>query len=325
MKLNFDLVFRTLGADKGETIFRYDDTNPETEAPIYVKSQAENVSWMGWKPVRVTHSSDYFDELYEFAIELIKKGKAYVCHQTRQEMEISREISRARDGRNPNSPWRDTPVEENLRKFEDMKNGKYEEGAATLRLKIDMTSSNPTLWDPVAYRIKYTPHQNTGDKWCIYPAYDYTHCICDSLEHIDYSLCTLEFEVRRDLYYWILEQLNLWRPHVWEFSRLNITYVQLSKRKILKLVGENKVRGWDDPRIPTINGMRRRGFTAKAINDFCAEIGVTRNENLVDFRMLEYHTRQDLDQIAKRDFLVTYPLEVEMVNVPDDYFIEVRI
>ncbi|RYG50510.1 hypothetical protein EON67_05140 [archaeon] len=215
---------------------RYDDTNPEAENEVYIRSQADNVAWMGWKPVRVTHSSDYFDELYELAIKLIKKGKAYVCHQTKEQMEASREIARARDGRSPNSPWRDRPVEESLREFEVMKSGGYETGKATLRLKIDMTSVNPTLWDPVAYRIKYVPHPMTGSKWCIYPSYDYSHCIIDSLEHIDYSLCTLEFEVRRDLYYWVLEQLDLYRPYVWEFARLNITHYMLSKRKILKIV-----------------------------------------------------------------------------------------
>jgi glutaminyl-tRNA synthetase len=293
MSLNFEMAFTYLGADKGETTFRYDDTNPDAESKEYIDNQAENVAWMGWRPVRVTHSSDYFDHLFAFAVRLITMGKAYVCHQTKEEMEASREIARARDGvRSPDSPWRNRPVEESLREFDAMRAGKYEEGKATLRLKIDMTSPNPTLWDPVAYRIKYTPHPHVGDKWCIYPSYDYSHSLIDSLEHIDYSLCTLEFEVRRDLYYWTLEQLNIWRPHVWEFARLNITHVQLSKRKILKLVTDKAVRGWDDPRIPTINGLRRRGYTPEAINNFCRDIGVTRHDNTVEHQKLEYHVRE---------------------------------
>ncbi len=293
MNLNFEGAFRLLGLEqgRGETIFRYDDTNPDAESLEYIENQAENVAWMGWRPVRVTHSSNYFDQLFEFALRLIREGKAYVCWQTKEDIEASREIARAKDGRSPNSPWRDRPVEESLREFEAMRAGRYEEGKVSLRLKIDMTSPNPTLWDPVAYRIKYTPHPHTGTAWCIYPSYDYSHCIIDSLEHIDYSLCTLEFEVRRDLYYWVLEQLDIWRPHVWEFARLNITHVQLSKRKILKLVMGGKVRGWDDPRIPTINGLRRRGYTAEALNAFCKDIGVSRSDNVIEHTKLEYHIR----------------------------------
>jgi glutaminyl-tRNA synthetase len=239
MNLNFEGAFLALGKKpgvEGVTIFRYDDTNPEKENDIYIRSQADNVAWLGWKPVRTTHSSDYFPQLYDFAVQLIKKDKAFVCHQSKEEIENSREIARARDGRDPNSRWRNRPIAESLKEFEAMRYGMYEEGKATLRLKIDMTHSNPTMWDPIAYRIKYTPHPVSGDGWCIYPAYDYSHCIIDSLEHIDYSLCTLEFEVRRDIYYWVLEQLDLYRPFVWEFSRLNVTHYMLSKRKILKLV-----------------------------------------------------------------------------------------
>lgn len=324
MNLNFDMAFKYLGVDKGETIFRYDDTNPDAESQEYIDNQAENVAWMGWKPVKVTHSADYFHELYAFALQLIKKGSAYVCHQTKEQMEVSRKIAEARDGRDPHSPWRNRPVEESLREFQAMRDGFYEEGTATLRLKIDMTSLNPTLWDPVAYRIKYTPHPHTGKEWCIYPSYDYSHCLIDSLENIDYSLCTLEFEIRRDLYYWVLEQLNLWRPHVWEFSRLNITYVQLSKRKILKLVNDGTVRGWDDPRIPTINGLRRRGYTSQSINAFCRDIGVTRNDNTIDYRKLEYHVRLHLDEIAKRNFIVLKPLKITLTNVPTDYCVTIN-
>lgn len=318
MNLNFEGAFLALGKEPGkdgETIFRYDDTNPEKENDVYIRSQADNVSWLGWKPIKVTHTSDYFPELYECAKKLILKGKAYVCHQTKEQMELSRDIARARDGRDPNSPWRDRPIEENMREFERMKEGRYEEGTATLRLKVDMTSPNPTLWDPVAYRIKFASHPHTGDAWCIYPSYDFSHCIVDSLEHIDYSLCTLEFEVRRDIYYWVLEQLDLYRPYVWEFSRLNITHTMLSKRKILKLVEENKVRGWDDPRLATINGLRRRGYAPEAINAFCRNIGVTRNENTILMPKLEHFLREHLDVTARRAFAVLKPLKVTLSNV----------
>ena len=250
----------------------YDDTNPYAETQEFIDSQAENVNWMGWKPWKVTFSSDYFQQLYDLAIELIKRGKAYVCHQTKAEIEASRAISRARKGGDPNSPWRNRTVEENLREFNKMRMGMYGEGEATLRMKIDNLHNNPCMWDPIAYRVMFVPHLRTGDKWCIYPSYDYTHCIVDSIEHIDYSLCTLEFEVRRDSYYWLLEALDLWRPHVWEFSRLNITYTLMSKRRLLKLVKTGKVHGWDDPRICTINGLRRRGYRPAAINAFCAYV-----------------------------------------------------
>jgi glutaminyl-tRNA synthetase len=350
MNLNFEGVFRELkvldkitsdGKKAYDTTFRYDDTNPDAESQEYIDNQAENVAWMGWKPARVTHSSDYFNQLFEYAVALIKMGKAFVCHQTKADIEVSREFSVAmhktvnkENGDEPidiaallkkaESPWRHRPIEESLRAFYLMRDGFFVEGSASLRLKIDMTSVNPTLWDPVAYRIKYTPHPHTGRTWCIYPSYDFSHCIIDSIEHIDYSLCTLEFEVRRDLYYWVLEQLNIWRPHVWEFARLEITYVQLSKRKILKLVNDGTVRGWDDPRIPTINGLRRRGYTAEAINAFCRDIGVTRNHNQVDYRKLEHHVRLHLDGVAKRHFLVLDPIPVHLINVPADYLIEVE-
>ena len=271
MYLNFKKAFEEAGRE-GHTYFRYDDTNPYAETQEFIDSQAENVSWLGWKPWKVTFSSDYFDQLHAFAVELIRRGKAYVCHQTKADIERSRAISRARKGGDPNSPWRNRSVEENLREFEKMRMGMYGEGEATLRMKIDNTHVNPCMWDPVAYRVMFVPHLRTGDKWCIYPSYDYTHCIVDSIEHIDYSLCTLEFEVRRDSYYWLLEALDLWRPHVWEFSRLNITFTMMSKRRILKLVKNNHVRGWDDPRLSTINGLRRRGFRPAAINAFCAYV-----------------------------------------------------
>lgn len=198
---------------------------------------------------------------------------------------------------NPNSPWRDRPVEENLFEFENMRLGMYEKGTATLRMKIDMNDPRPCMWDPVAYRIKYHAHPRTGNKWCIYPSYDFSHCLVDSIEHIDYSLCTLEFEARRDSYYWLLEALDVWRPKVWEFSRLNITCNPLSKRKLLTLVTTKTVSGWDDPRICTINGLRRRGYTPESINAFCTDIGVTRTENVIQLVRLEHFVRQDLNAV----------------------------
>eukprot|EP01027_Heterolobosea_sp_BB2_P003525 GEZU01005333.1.p1 GENE.GEZU01005333.1~~GEZU01005333.1.p1 ORF type:complete len:795 (+),score=372.73 GEZU01005333.1:80-2464(+) len=295
----------------GMTYLRYDDTNPDAEKDEYIKSIEKTVRWLGWEPFKITYSSDYFDKLYEFAVELIKKGLAYVDHQTPEEMSKYREQMM-------DSPWRDRPVEENLKLFEDMRKGKFAEGAATLRLKMDMKSPNYTMRDLVAYRIKYTPHPKVGDKWCIFPSYDYTHCIVDSLEHITHSLCTLEFEVRRDPYYWILNALDLYRPNVWEFSRLNLTTNVMSKRKLNKLVTGHIVDGWDDPRILTVDGLKRRGYTPEAINAFCRRIGVTRNENMINIQLLEHYCRRDLDQNAPRAFAVLNPLKVTITNFPED-------
>lgn len=281
--------------------------------------QAENVGWLGWKPWKVTFSSDYFEQLHAFAIQLIKDGKAYVCHQTSEQVKASREAAKKGDLAAANSPWRERSVAENLEEFEKMRLGLYEAGSTSLRMKMDMSSTKTTMWDPVAYRIKFVPHPRTGDTWCIYPSYDFTHCIVDSLEQIDYSLCTLEFEQRRDSYYWLLEALDLWRPHVFEFSRLNISHNVLSKRKIIKLVSTGTVRGWDDPRLLTINGLRRRGFTPAALNDFCDAVGVTRNENLINIRLLEHFARKDLDASSPRAFAVLNPLKVTLTNVPADF------
>ena len=222
---------------------------------------------------------------------------------------------------NPESPWRNRSVEENLRLFEDMRKGKFAEGEATLRMKIDMRSPNPCMWDPVAYRIKYIPHPHVGSKWCIYPSYDFQHCLVDSLEHIDYSLCTLEFEVRRESYYWLVDQLNVWRAYVWEFGRLNLTNTVMSKRKLKYMVVNGIVHGWDDPRMPTIKGLRRRGFTANAINNFCADISVTRTTmTTIDQGRLEHFAREDLDPIAPRAFAVLHPVRLVLRNKAEDFF-----
>lgn len=283
----------------------------------------EDVDWMGWKPVRVTYTSDYFQKLYELAVELIKRGKAYVCHQTKAEIEASRSIARAKISDpnapgSPDSPWRDRPVEENLREFENMRKGKYSANEATLRLKMDMTSPNPNMWDQVAYRIKYMPHPHAGADWCIYPTYDYTHCIIDSLEHIDYSICTLEFETRRESYYWVLEALDLYRPKVYEMSRLNISYTVLSKRKLLKLVMNGYMRGWDDPRMPTIKGLRRRGYSKDILNNFCNEIGVTRNSNTVQYERLAAVARSTLNDVAPRVMGILSPVIVHLSGAVEE-------
>jgi len=315
MRFDFTLATDT----SGDCYLRYDDTNPEKENQEFIDSILDSVSWMGYKPWKVTFSSDYFQDLYDLAVELIKRGKAFVCNQTKAEMQKDR-----RDCRD--SPYRTRSVEENLKMFEEMRAGKYEEGEVCLRMKVDMSHPNPCMRDPVAYRIKYVPHPHVGDKWCVYPTYDYTHCIVDSLEWISHSLCSLEFEIRRDSYYWLLEALDLYRPYVWEFSRLNITYTVLSKRKLTHLVNNNLVHGWDDPRLLTLNGLRRRGYAPEAINDFCDIVGVTRrgNEMFIDMHLLENCCRDYLDTRAKRFMAVIRPIKITLTNVADDFLEEVE-
>lgn len=307
MNLSFGLARK----HNGHCYLRFDDTNPTAEKIDYIHSIKDTVAWLGHKPWKVTYTSDYFSDLHSFAIQLIKKGLAYVDHQTPDEMSKYREEKR-------NSPWRDRPVEENLRLFMDMSKGKFDEGSAILRLKMDMQHDNPNMRDLVAYRIKFSPHPHVGDKWCVYPSYDYSHPIVDSLENITHSLCSLEFEVRRENYYWVLWALDLYRPMVWEFSRLNLTSNVMSKRKLNKLVTEKYVHDWDDPRLMTVMGLRRRGYTAEAINRFCDQVGVTRHENVILIQVLEHFARQDLDQNAPRAFCVLNPLKVTISNWPLD-------
>lgn len=304
---SMNLNFGSAQAHGGKCYLRYDDTNPEAEEQIYIDAIVEMARWMGWKPDWVTFSSDYFDTLYEFAIRLIKDGKAYVDHSTPEQMKAQRE-------NRENSPWRDRSVEENLLLFDHMRQGRYAEGEATLRVKADMQSDNPNMRDFVAYRVKYVEHPHIKDKWCIYPSYDYTHCLIDSLEDIDYSLCTLEFETRRESYFWLLEQLDLWRPFVWEFSRLNVTGTLLSKRKINVLVKKGIVRGFDDPRLLTLAGLRRRGYTPEAINRFCDLVGITRSMNVIQIAMLENTLREDLDERCQRRQLIVDPIKVVVDN-----------
>ncbi|KAI3885115.1 hypothetical protein MKW98_002507 [Papaver atlanticum] len=290
---------------------RYDDTNPDAEKKEYIDHIQEIVRWMGWEPFKITYTSDYFEELYKLAVELIKKGHAYVDHQSAEEIKVSRENKR-------NSPWRDRPIEESLKLFNDMRMGLIEENKATLRMKQDMQSDNFNMYDLIAYRIKFTPHPHAGDKWCIYPSYDYAHCIVDSLENITHSLCTLEFETRRASYYWLLDALSLYQPYVWEYSRLNITNTVMSKRKLNKLVTDKWVDGWDDPRLMTLAGLRRRGVSATAINTFIRGIGITRSDNsTVRLDRVEYHIREDLNKTAARQMVVLHPLKVVITNLDD--------
>ncbi|XP_057662454.1 probable glutamine--tRNA ligase isoform X2 [Diorhabda carinulata] len=308
-----NINFGYAAAHNGICFLRYDDTNPEKEEEKFFTGIKDMVEWLGYTPYKITHSSDYFNQLYEWAIELIKKGLAYVCHQTADEMK----------GFNPEpSPWRDRPISENLQLFQDMKNGKIDEGVATLRMKITLEEGK---LDPVAYRVRFTPHHRTGDKWCIYPTYDYTHCLCDSIEHITHSLCTKEFQSRRSSYYWLCNALNIYCPVQWEYGRLNFNYTVVSKRKIAKLITEGIVKDWDDPRLFTLTALRRRGFPSEAVNNFCAQLGVTGAQSTVDPSMLEAYVRDYLNNTAPRRMVVLEPLKITIENFPHGKSITVAV
>lgn len=296
---------------------RFDDTNPEKESEEFVESIKRDVEWLGFKWAgEVRYTSDYFDQLYAWAIELIEAGKAFVCDLSAEQM---REYRGTLTEPGKNSPFRDRSVEENLELFEKMRNGEFEEGACSLRAKIDMASPNINLRDPIIYRIKKARHHQTGDKWCIYPSYDFAHGQSDAIEQITHSICTLEFESHRPLYDWFIENLSVpAKPRQYEFARLNINYAVTSKRKLKQLVDEGFVDGWDDPRMPTISGMRRRGYTPASIREFCERIGVTRADGVVDVGMLEFCVRDDLDKNAPRAMCVLRPLKLTLVNYPDD-------
>jgi glutaminyl-tRNA synthetase len=300
----------------GRCHLRFDDTNPTAEDTEYVEAIKEDVRWLGfdWGD-HLYWASDYFDRMYECAVELIQRGKAYVCELSQDEFKEYRGIP-TEPGKEP--PCRKRSVEENLVLFEKMKNGEFKDGACVLRAKIDMSSPNLHLRDPAIYRIKHAPHHNTGDKWCIYPMYDFAHCLEDSFEGVTHSLCTLEFEVHRPLYDWILETLDLYQPRQYEFARLNLSYTIMSKRKLLELVKEKQVSDWDDPRMPTLCGMRRRGYPPEAIRAFCAEIGVTKTESLTDVALLEHHVRNHLNETAPRRMAVLDPLKVIITDYPED-------
>lgn len=301
---------------RGKCNLRFDDTNPVKEDVEYVESIKYDVQWLGFKwDGEVRYSSDYFDQLYHYAIELIEKGLAYVDELTPDEI---REYRGTLTQPGKNSPYRDRSIDENLSLFNKMKNGDFAEGKACLRAKIDMASPFIVMRDPVLYRIKFASHHQTGDKWCIYPMYDFTHCISDAIENITHSLCTLEFQDNRRLYDWVLDNITISaRPHQYEFSRLNLEYAITSKRKLNLLVSEKIVDGWDDPRMPTVSGMRRRGYTPAAIRNFCQRIGVTKQENTVEMSTLEFCVREDLNQNAPRAMAVIDPVKVVIENYSD--------
>jgi len=305
--LNFGLTKKY----PGYTNLRFDDTNPVTEDTEYVESIKADIKWLGFEWKNELYASDYFDTLYEYAVMLIKKGLAYVDDSTSEEIATLKGTP-TEPGKN--SPYRDRSIEENVDLFEKMKNGMFEDGARTLRAKIDMEHTNMLMRDPLLYRIKHAHHHRTGDKWCIYPMYDFAHGQSDSIENITHSICTLEFIPHRELYDWLIEQLGIFTSHQYEFARRNLSYTVMSKRKLLQLVNDKHVNGWDDPRMPTISGMRRRGFTAASIRKFCETIGIAKRENIVDFSLLEFCLREDLNQTALRAMAVLDPVRLVITN-----------
>lgn len=311
--LNFGLAQKY----QGKCNLRFDDTNPAKEEQEYVDSIREDVRWLGFEwDDREFFASDYYQNLYDWAVELIQKGKAYVCQLSPEEV---REYRGTLTEPGRNSPYRDRSVEENLQLFEDMKVGKFQEGSCLLRAKIDMAHPNLNMRDPAVYRIKKVHHHRTGDAWCIYPMYDFAHGLSDAIEGITHSICTLEFEQHRPLYDWFLESLDIReRPHQYEFARLNLTYTVMSKRKLLELVKEKHVNGWDDPRMPTISGMRRRGYTPTSIREFAKRIGVAKTDSIVDINLLYFCLREELNRDADRVMVVQDPLKVTITNYPEN-------
>ena len=298
----------------GKTNLRFDDTNPEKEEQEYVDSIIRDVHWLGYEWDGLYYASDYFDQLYEWAIQLIKAGKAYVCDLSAEEV---RQYRGTLTEPGKESPCRNRSVEENLDLFQRMRAGEFPDGARTLRARIDMASPNVNLRDPLMYRILRATHHRTGDNWCIYPMYDYAHGQSDSIEHITHSICTLEFEDHRPLYNWFIEQLGIFPSQQIEFDRLNVTYTLLSKRKLLQLVNEGHVSGWDDPRMPTISGIRRRGYTPESLRNFCAAIGASKTNGIIELAMLEHYVREDLNRRAHRAMAVLRPLKVVIDNYPE--------
>lgn len=311
------LNFSTAAKYGGKCNLRYDDTNPEKEDMEFVNSIEDDVHWLGFEWSKKLWASDYFPKMYEAAVELIKKGKAFVCELSPEEMRKYRGTLKE-PGKN--SPFRDRSVEENLKLFDEMKEGKYPDGSMVLRAKIDMTSPNMNMRDPIIYRIAHAEHHNTGNEWCIYPMYDFAHPIEDAIEGITHSICTLEFEDHRPLYDWVLEEIGWWapRPQQIEFARLNLTNTVMSKRLLKGLVDEGVVDGWDDPRMPTIAGLRRRGYTAESIRDFCDRIGVSKANSEVEMGLLEFCVREDLQSKLESRNVVENPIKVVITNYPED-------
>ena len=305
--LNFGLTKKY----QGYTNLRFDDTNPTTEETEYVDSIKQDIKWLGFDWKNEYYASDYFEQLYQFAITLINKGLAYVDDSSAEQIAIEKGT--------PTQPgvtneFRERTIDDNLKLFAEMRAGKFVDGEKVLRAKIDMASTNMLMRDPILYRIKHAHHHRTGDAWCIYPMYDFAHGQSDSIENITHSICTLEFVPHRELYDWLIEKLEIYPSHQYEFARRNLNYTVMSKRKLLQLVNENFVNGWDDPRMPTISGMRRRGYTADAIRDFCERIGIAKRENLVDIGLLEFCVREHLNKIAQRRMVVFDPLKITITN-----------
>jgi glutaminyl-tRNA synthetase len=308
--LNFGLALKY----GGKTNLRFDDTNPVTEETEYVESIKGDVQWLGFNWANEFYASDYFEQLYAFAVQLIKKGLAYVDDSSSEEIAAEKGTPTTAGKRNQ---YADRSIEENLRLFEEMRAGKYKDGEKVLRAKIDMASPNMHLRDPLLYRIKHAHHHRTGDAWCIYPMYDFAHGQSDSIENITHSICTLEFIPHRPLYDWCIDNLGIFPSKQYEFARLNLTYTVMSKRKLLQLVNEKHVTGWDDPRMPTISGMRRRGYPASSIREFCDRIGVAKRENLIDVGLLEFFVRETLNKESLRRMVVFDPLKVVITNYPE--------
>ena len=308
--LNFGLAKRYGGLCN----LRFDDTNPVKEDVEYVDSIKEDVNWLGFQWAEEHYASDYFEQLYDWAVELIRKGKAYVDDQSQEEIRLNRGTITV-PGKE--SPWRNRSVEENLDLFARMRAGEFADGEKVLRAKIDMAHPNMLLRDPIMYRILHSEHHRTGDKWCIYPMYDYAHGQSDSIEGITHSICTLEFDVHRPLYDWFIQQLGIFESHQYEFARLNLTYTMMSKRKLLQCVQEGIVMGWDDPRMPTICGLRRRGYTPESIRMFADKVGVAKRDNVIDLGLLEFCVREDLNKRAERRMAVLNPIKVVITNYPE--------
>ncbi|HEV3325792.1 MAG TPA: glutamine--tRNA ligase/YqeY domain fusion protein [Puia sp.] len=307
--LNFGLAAKY----GGKTNLRFDDTNPVTEETEYVDSIKEDIRWLGFEWAKELYASDYFEQLYQFAEELIKKGLAYVDDSTAEQIAA---LKGTPTSPGKDSPYRNRSVEENLQLFRDMRAGKYDDGEKVLRAKVDMAAANMQLRDPIMYRIKHAHHHRTGDAWCIYPLYDFAHGQSDSIEKITHSICTLEFVPHRPLYDWFIDKLEIFPSHQYEFARLNLSYTVMSKRKLLQLVNEGYVSSWDDPRMPTISGLRRRGYTPESIRDFAERVGVQKRDNLIDVSLLEFCVREHLNKIALRRMVVFDPLKIVLTNHP---------
>ncbi len=306
----------------GYTNLRFDDTNPISEETTYVDAIKKDIEWLGFQWKNEHYTSDYFEKLYDLAVQLIKKGLAYVDDSNAEEIATQKGTPTTAG---KESPFRNRSIEENIQLFEEMRAGKYKDGEKVLRAKIDMSNPNMHLRDPLLYRIKHADHHRTGDKWCIYPMYDFAHGQSDSIEHITHSLCSLEFVPHRPLYNWLIEKLDIFPSHQYEFARLNLNYTVMSKRKLLHLIKKEVVNGWDDPRMPTISGMRRRGYPASSIRKFCDRIGIQKRENVIDIGLLEFFVREDLNKTAARRMAVLDPVKVVITNYPDGETEEVEI